>query len=809
MMALTDFNLSPKAKKAIKDAKFFAESRGDSLIRNEHLIYGCLKNVSDRVYLIFENRGISSPMEKYEEAIKDFSKDHEGYFVRRKNENSWHSELNECLECARWFASSNDDDFIASEHLLYVLLDLDDLEFNGYLLKYGLDTEYLKGLIDEVMADPNLSRRQELKNGEYDTGSRTNQSNPNHKSSDNAGFPHIEKYCKNINQSVIFGQIPPITSRDAEISEMIEVLSKKNKGNVVLTGEAGVGKTAIVEGLTQKIVDGDVPSHMSVTQLLSLDITAMIAGTKYRGEFEERIKCLVEELSGQEAILFIDEIHNIVGAGSTQKGAMDASNILKPALARGDIRCIGATTSDEYSKIFGKDSALKRRFEKIEVSEPTKEQTKLMLNHSLEHYEKYHSVKFSKKNIDDILNYCHTYMPNKRFPDKAFDILDQVGAKTKIKNDLGSEKVKIIKSEFNDLMSHDPSEDEFAISIENYIKSLVEVANDNSLVPNVHKSDILEVFEKKTGLPQKVLNESNKCFSLFSKTVKKDVFGQDEIIDRVYDALSCARTGLNDPKKPLANFLFVGPTSVGKTFTAKKIAKHFYGNEKSFIQINMSEYQDKTGVSKLIGANAGYVGYEEGGILTGFVRNNPNCVVLFDEIEKSDPKILDLLLHLLDEGYVSDNFNREVDFSKAVVILTTNIGHDQAGKRSMGFVNDNISEEESYKGSLKKHLRPELIARLDNICVFNNLNDKILSSIIDSSIKTFSSKLKGQNISVSIHRNVKQFILNKIKSENLNARNVKTLITRLVQSPTAKFIVQNRKVEKISIKVVDKEIKVS
>lgn len=808
-MALTDFNLSPKAKKAIKDAKLFAESREDTLIRNEHLIYGCLKNVSDRVYLIFENRGVSAPMEKYKEAIKDFSDDHKNYFVRGRNENSWHSELNECLEFAQWFAMSNDDDFIASEHLLYVLLDLDDSEFNGYLLKYGLDTEYLKGLIDEVMADPNLSRRQEFKDAEYNSSSKINQNDINPKTLDFAGFPHLEKYCKNINQSVVFEEIPPITSRDVEIEEMIEVLSKKNKGNVILTGEAGVGKTAIVEGLTQKIVDGDVPSHMSVTQVFSLDITAMIAGTKYRGEFEERIKGLVEELTGQEAILFIDEIHNIVGAGSSEKGVMDASNILKPALARGEIRCIGATTSSEYSKIFEKDSALKRRFEKIEVSEPTKEQTRLMINHSLGHYEKYHSVKFCKKNIDDILNYCHTYMPNKRFPDKAFDVLDQVGAKTKIKNDRGSEKVKSIKSEFNNFMSQDHSEEEFAVSIENYVKSLVEVANANSSVPNVHKSDILEVFEKKTGLPQKVLNESNKCFSLFSKTVKKDVFGQDEIIDRVYDALSCARAGLNDPQKPLANFLFVGPTSVGKTFTAKKIAKHFYGNEKSFIQINMSEYQDKTGISKLIGANAGYVGYEEGGILTEFVRNNPNCVVLFDEIEKSDPKILDLLLHLLDEGYVSDNFNREIDFSKAVVVLTTNIGHDEAGKRSMGFINDNINEEESYKTSLKKRLRPELIARLDNICVFNSLNDKILGSIIDSSIKTFSSKLKERSISASIHKNVKQFILNKIKSEKLNARNVKTLITRLIQSPTAKFIVQNGKVEKISIKVVDKEIKVS
>ena len=807
MMLLTEFNLTPKAKKAIRGAKLFAESYEHELIRNEHLIYGCLTNISDRAGLLFESRGIDYTPKMFLKAFNKFCSDNKNHFIRSKNQNSWHNELNECLEAAKDFAFAHEDHFIGIEHLLYVLLDFDECLFMDYLCESGLDIEYQKELIEELIVDCSIiSQPTSRTTSQTETNSNPRRLAPEE---EEFKFEYTSKYCKNLNQHAILNHTPPIRSRDSEIGEMIEILSKKNKGNVILTGEAGVGKTAIVEGLVQKIMGDEVPSHMALTQVLSLDITSMIAGTQYRGQFEERIKGLIKELSIQEnVVLFIDEIHTIVGAGSSAEGSLDASNILKPALARGEIKCIGATTSKEYKDIFEKNAALKRRFDKINVEEPSKEATKEMVNYSLGHYESFHNVRFSKKNIDDILNYCHTYLPNKRFPDKAFDIIDQVGAKTKIKNDIPSDTIKDIKSNFNDLMSRPQKEEDIERYIDNYVKSMVEYVDQKPDVCNVHKADILDVFEQKTGLPQKVISESSKSFSLFREKITRDVFGQDEIINKVYDSLSCVKAGLNDPKKPLTNFLFVGPTSVGKTFTAKKIAKYFYGNERSFLQINMSEYQDKTGISKLIGANAGYVGYNEGGILTDFVRNNPNCVVLFDEIEKADPKILDLLLHLLDEGYISDNIHREVDFTKTVVILTTNIGHDKATKRSMGFVNDNISEQESYKSSLKKSLRPELVARLENILVFNNLSDKTLTSIVNSELKNISFKLKNKGVALTIKKGVKEFILNKIKSEKLNARNIKTLVIKLIQAPLAKFIVEGKKTEEISIKVVDNAIKV-
>jgi len=807
MMLLTEFNLTPKAKKALKDAKLFAESQDHALIRNEHLIYGCLTNISDRAGLLFESRGIDYTPEKFLKAFNKFCSENEFHFTRSKNQNKWHQELNECLQSAKDFAFIHEDHFIGIEHLLYVLLDFDECVFMEYLYESGLDVEYQKEVIQDLITDNNISSHPP-------TNKLSDKGQTRYKPKRQTGhqefeFEHIAKYCKNLNQHVILNDIPPIRSRDSEIEEMVEILSKKNKGNVILTGEAGVGKTAIVEGLVQKIIQDEVPVHMALTQVLSLDITSMIAGTQYRGQFEERIKGLIKELSMQEnVILFIDEIHTIVGAGSSTEGSLDASNILKPALARGEIKCIGATTSKEYKDIFEKSAALKRRFDKINIEEPSKEATREMVNYSLDHYESFHNVRFSKKNIDDILNYCHTYLPNKRFPDKAFDIIDQVGAKTKIKNDVPSDSIKDIKNNFNDLMSRPQKQEDIEEYIDRYVKSMVEYVDQKPDICNVHKVDILDVFEQKTGLPQKVISESSKSFSLFRQKIKRDVFGQDEIVEKVYDSLSCVKAGLNDPKKPLTNFLFVGPTSVGKTFTAKKIAKYFYGNERSFLQINMSEYQDKTGISKLIGANAGYVGYNEGGILTDFVRNNPNCVVLFDEIEKADPKILDLLLHLLDEGYISDNLHRDVDFTNTVVILTTNIGHEESTKRSMGFVNDDLSEQESYKLSLKKSLRPELVARLENVLVFNNLNDKTLVSIVDSEIKKIHSKLKDRSVVLTVKKGVKEFILNKIKSEKLNARNIKTLVIKLIQAPLAKFIVENNKIKKISIKVVDKTIKV-
>jgi ATP-dependent Clp protease ATP-binding subunit ClpC len=431
-----------------------------------------------------------------------------------------------------------------------------------------------------------------------------------------------------------------------------------------------------------------------------------------------------------------------------------------------------------------------------------------MIKGSLPHYEKYHKVKYSNKNIQDILDLSEIYLSHKKFPDKAFDIVDHVGSRAKIKNDYCPEELKEIRDKFALAEGDTFDEKEMESFVQDYVKELVSFVDSEDNVARVTRDDILDVLEKKTGIPKKTIGESRKSFKVFKSKMKKEIFGQEECIDKVYNTLTCVKAGLNDPEKPLTNFLFVGPTSVGKTFTAKNIAKHFFGNSNAFLQLNMSEYQDKTGMSKLLGANAGYVGYEEGGILTDFVRDNPNSVILFDEIEKSEPKILDLLLHLLDEGYVSDNLNRRVNFNKCIIVLTTNIGHASASKRSVGFVDDN-HEKEAYNNSLKKQLRPELLARVENTVIFNGLNDSIMANIVGSEISKLKLRLKTKNVTLSINKRVKDLVVSEIKLKKLNARDIKSLVVRMIQFPLADFMINNEGYEKISLKVVDKKVIIS
>ena len=796
MMSITDYNLTPKTKKAIKDSKLFASSNSHGLIRTAHLFYGCLSNLSDRIEPLFKSAGVSYSPEEYIKDFKALCENNEDYFLRSKNQNSWHSELNDIISEAKSFADENEDFFISVEHILYCILTSD---FSAIMDSAYCDflhmSEVLLGLIIDTNPVGPVS------------------STFNEESSSFGRYPiekdsvFLSEYCLNLNIEAEQGQQSPITSRDKEIDELIEILCKRNKSNAVLLGESGVGKTALVEGLAQRIIRGEVPSHIEMCSVYSVDIASMVAGTQYRGQFEERFKGLLREVEDRpDVILFIDEIHTIMGAGNSNDNGIDASSMLKPALARGAIKCIGATTFKEYEKSFGKDPALKRRFDKVEVKEPTKEQTLEMINNSIGFYKDFHGVNYSKKNIQDILDLSEIYLSNKRFPEKAFDIIDQVGAKAKIQQDYPSEELSSIWGEMSK-NSEDLNDEDTQDLIKKYVKDLVSYIDSEDKKRKVSREQILKVFEEKTGIPKNIIGESCRSFSNFNKKMKKEIFGQDEALERIYNILCSVKAGLNDPDRPLANFLFVGPTSVGKTFTAKNIAKHFFGNKNSFLQINMSEYQDKTGISKLLGSNAGYVGYEDGGILTEFVSNNPNSVILFDEIEKCDPKILDLLLHLLDEGYISDGFNRRIDFSKCIIVMTTNIGHREATKNSMGFISDD-NKQESYKDSLAKYLRPELVARIQNTLIFNTLNDEIMASVIDVEINKIKKRLLDRGVDLKIPNSIKAFLIEEIKSKKLNARNIKELVVRLIQFPIASFMMNSKESEKISLKIVDKSIKV-
>ena len=809
MMGLTDFNLTPKAKKGFKDAQKFAEANGHSLITNAHLIYGCLANISDSCAVKLKKYGVPLDLKEYIATFKRYSAENKKQFQASKGGGAWHDEVNKTVFFAKEFSDNFDSYFIGVEHLLFIIFDMGG-PFIEYLINEGGDVYHAKDIIEGHILESSIPPHETLKNLLRLEG------RPPKERREEAPSPvdNLARYCINMNQEFLIKRNSKISGRDYETNELVEILSKKNKSNAILVGEAGVGKTAIVEGLAQRIVNQDIPAHMSLMQILCVDISAMIAGTKYRGEFEERFKSLIAEAEKDpNIILFFDEVHTIIGAGNSE-GSIDASNMLKPALARGAIKCIGATTLQEYKKFFEKDSAMKRRFDKIDVKEPSLEETREIILKTLPFYESFHHVKYTEEDVDSIINFCDKFLTHKRFPDKAFDVIDQVGAKTKIKYKNVPPKVAEAREKFCALLKNTEEESElneqqFTEMVRDYIETMARFTQKKGRVQKVRYADIVNVIVEKTGLSKKTVSKNNSSFSKFSKEMAKEVFGQQENLQVIHNALSCAKAGLNDPLKPLSNFLFIGGTSVGKTFTAKKIAKYFYGNEASFIQLNMSEYQDKTGISKLIGANAGYVGYEEGGLLTEFVRNNPNCVVLFDEVEKCDPKILDLLLHILDEGYATDNLNRRIDFTKTIIVMTTNIGHAEKSKRSMGFLPERAEDRDIYKKSLKKYLRPELIARIDEILFFNDLNEKDLLKIIDAELQKIQERLRSKNINLTLSLPLKKYVFNEIKQKNQNARNIKNVIKTLVQVPLSEFIIKNRNIEKISTKIIDKQLVLS
>ena len=812
MMGLTDFNLTPKAKKGLKDSQKFAEANGHTLVTTAHLVYGCMMNISDSCAVRLKSHNLHIAGNRFIKLFKKYAAQNKDYFQACKGQGAWHEDVNEIIFFAKDFSDNFDSYFIGIEHILYTILDMEG-HFVEYMKSNDIDIIHAKDIIETYILETSIPPTDQIKSILSDSGRLDIEGKlkTRHKKESSDSISNLTKYCVNLNERFVTQKTSLISGRDREIDELVEILSKKNKSNAILVGDAGVGKTAIVEGLVQKIISQESPPHMSLMQIYSVDISAMVAGTKYRGEFEERFKSLIAEVEKEAGIiLFFDEIHTIIGAGNSE-GAVDASNMLKPALARGDIKCIGATTSQEYKKFFEKDTAMKRRFDKIFVEEPSKKDTKHIVMKTLPYYEDFHNVKYKESDVDTIIDLCDKFLSNKKFPDKAFDIIDQLGARTKIKYNEVPSTVEEVRASFCEFLmgtteNEKLDEEKFTLMLKDYLQVMARYAEKKGRKQKIRQKDILSVFEEKTGLSPKTITNNTSSFAKFYNQISLEVFGQEENLKAINNALSCVKAGLNDPQKPLSNFLFVGSTSVGKTFTAKKIAKYFFGNEKSFLQLNMSEYQDKTGISKLMGANAGYVGYEEGGLLTEFVRNNPNCVVLFDEVEKCEPKILDILLQILDEGYVTDNLNRKIDFTKTIVVMTSNIGSQEKEKRSMGFVTEAANENDIYKNSVKKYFRPELLARVDEVLVFNELGEPELLKIIRTELSAIKNRLLERNIEVCLDKSVEKYILNEIKMKKNHARQIKSAVKALVQVPISRYIVKNRNIEKISVNVVDKSL---
>lgn len=626
--------------------------------------------------------------------------------------------------------------------------------------------------------------------------------------------PILDNFSVDFTKLAADGALDPIVGREKEVKRIAQILSRKKKNNAVIVGDAGVGKTAIIEKLALLIDARECPTNLLDKRVVALELTSLVAGTKYRGQFEERIKAIITEVSEVDnVILFIDELHTMVGAGNAS-GSMDAANILKPALARGQLQCVGATTFDEYKKHLEKDAALVRRFQKIILKEPTPAETVQILTNIKERYEDFHKVKYEDEVVETIVKLSGRYMTDKFFPDKAIDILDELGSEkrvltmlpeviTQLKERIEAikvEKLALVKEQdYEGAAKYRDEEKKLEKQIEVAKKDWMESLNDNRTPVTVE--DVYNVVTEMTGIPvQKIDKDETDNLLSMEDNMSKIVIGQDEAINKISRAIRRNRVGINEGGKPIGSFIFLGSTGVGKTFLAKTIAKQLFGDEKKVIRVDMSEYMERHTVSKLIGAPAGYVGYDEGGQLTEKVKNNPFSVILFDEIEKAHPDVFNVFLQILDDGRITDNFGRTVDFTNTIVIMTSNIGAKKVADfgGGLGFqTKDADSAKEERKKAiitkaLKQKFTPEFLNRIDDVILFNSLNEEALRKIVDIEIKALEARLTDRNYNITFDDTVKNKIFELNHEEEYGARPIKRLVKNLCEDFLSENILRKK-----------------
>ncbi len=688
------------------------------------------------------------------------------------------------VDMAKTEANRLGDEYISTEHLFLAILAEKNTQLARMLEEFGFNRQNVLAVVQELRGGTRTQR------GKFEGRYRT-----------------LEKYSHNLTQSAREGKLDPVYGRELEIVRLIQILSRRTKNNPVLIGGAGVGKTAIVEGLAQKIANDEVPEILADKLVYSLDLGAMVAGTRFRGEFEERLKTSIEEIqeSAGEVILFIDELHTVVGAGAAQ-GTMDASNMLKPALARGDLQCIGATTIDEYHKYIEKDAALERRFAPIYVEEPSIEDTVSMLKSLRDRYEAHHKVKLSDEALEAAARLSARYMTGRKLPDKAIDLMDEASAKLRVALYSLPEDLKHDRKEIDRLLAEEEKasldrEYERAVKLkaerlqlqENFSEKQQQWEAENKLDDVVDADDIAEVINQWTGIPvtQLLQSETQKLLQM-EERLHDRIVGQDEAIKAVSDAIRRARSGLKDPKRPIGSFIFIGPSGTGKTELAKALAEFMFDDEDALVRIDMSEYREQHTASRLFGAPPGYVGYEEGGQLTEAVRRRPYRVILFDEIEKAHPEVWNALLQILDDGRLTDGQGRVVDFKNTVLIMTSNLGTEFVQKAgTLGFL-EKEEESEEIKASkekiekvLKEAFRPEFLNRIDDIITFAPLSKEDVVKIVDLQVAEIIARVKEYGVDLLIEDSARLWLADQGYDPLFGARPLKRALQKYVESKLA------------------------
>ena len=792
-----DSNFSQRVQEVIRLSREEALRLGHDYIGTEHLLLGIIREGEGVAITIFNNLGIEPA--KIKKAVEETVK--QAGSTLTVGNIPLTKQAEKVLKITYLEAKLFKSDVIGTEHLLLSILREDDNLAAQILHQFNINYDVVKTELVNILTGK----------GSASQPAGGQQKAQQEKKGDKSKTPVLDNFGRDLTKLALEDKLDPIVGREKEIERVAQVLSRRKKNNPVLIGEPGVGKTAIAEGLAIRIVNKNVSRVLHNKRVVTLDLAALVAGTKYRGQFEERMKAVMNELEkSKDVILFIDELHTIVGAGGAS-GSLDASNIFKPALSRGDLQCIGATTLNEYRQFIEKDGALDRRFQKIMVEPTSVDETIQILQNIKSKYEEHHQVKYSDKAIEEAVRLSDRYITDRFLPDKAIDVLDEAGARVhlahiivpedivKLEGDIENvrlEKVNVVKTQNYEEAARLRDKEKKLLADLEQAKFNWDLQAQSTFF-EVSEQDVADVVAMMTGIPvNKIAEAESAKLVKMEDYLKKNIIGQDEAITKISKSIRRARAGLKDPNRPIGSFIFLGPTGVGKTELAKQLAKFLFDSEDALVRIDMSEYMEKFNVSRLVGAPPGYVGYEEGGQLTEKVRRKPYCVVLLDEVEKAHPDTFNVLLQVLDDGALTDSLGRKVDFKNTILIMTSNIGtRDIKLDKMLGFgdikdTNKYDKMKSTIDEAVKKVFSPEFINRIDDFVIFHQLDREAILKIVDISVEKLLSRLKLQNIHIEIAKSAKEFLADKGFDQNFGARPLRRALQKFVEDPLSEEILK-------------------